>query len=99
MLFLWGGIRWLLCGSFREFKKYPQKSIGTSKQKGKKFAVLAKGLVLFIQKDYLQIKRGANVPNEKQARKINTWLENKNTKVNNPSEEMLRPSNNRRFSK
>lgn len=86
---------------FQRVQEIPKKkkSIETNKQEGRKFAVLAKGLVLFTQKGYLQIKKGANVPNEKQARKINTWPENKNTKVNNPSEEMLRPADNGRFSK
>jgi len=45
------------------------------------------------------MKKKANVPNEKQARKINKWLENKNTEINNPPEKMIKPTNNERFSK
>lgn len=43
--------------------------------------VLSKGLILFIQKAYLQTKKKANVRKEEQSRNINTPLENKNTKV------------------
>lgn len=56
-----------------ESSRCHEKSIET-KQEGKKLAILAKGLVLFIHKAYLQMKKKANVPNEKEARKINKQL-------------------------
>lgn len=45
---------------FREFKKSHNILIETNKQEEKMLAVFAKGLILFTQKDYLQIKKVAN---------------------------------------
>lgn len=57
---IFGRIKWLLCGLFREFKKCHKKLMESNNQEEKLLAVFAKGLISFIQNDYLQIKKEAN---------------------------------------
>lgn len=56
---VFGRIRWLLCVPFRESKKCHRKLTRTHRHEEKMQAIFAKWILLFVQKDYLQIKQKA----------------------------------------